>query len=144
MSKKKAHPKAAKPKKLKVEFPSTSLKLTIVAAPLRLLVQTPVVSALQGTTIEVPVEVTRLFGYKGPVEVESVLPKGTKGVTPAKLTVPDGETTAVLKFDATPDATVGSHRVELKAKVKWNGQDLETAATFSLQVEKFVPAEQTF
>ncbi len=135
---------AAKPKKTKVEFPSTPLDLIITPAPLRLLVPRATMAVRQGTAVEIAINVARLYGYKGAVQLEATLPGGVKGVAPVKVTVPEGKTMGVLRFEASPDATTGAQRCTVKAKVKWNGQNLEVSKTFSLEVEASVPANKEF
>ena len=70
--------------------------------------------------------------------------KPDKDVAPVKVTLPEDRMTAVLRFAASPDATAVARHCTVKAKVKWNGQDLEASTTFPFEIEAYVRSEKEF
>lgn len=136
--------KANEPAKLKVEFPVPPVRLTIRGSPINLFVRSKSVRVKQGNVLQLPIELLRHAGFDGPIEITSEPPGGAKGLTAKTITIPQGRTRGVLTWKIAFDAPPGDHKVTVKAKVKFNGQDLQEARTFTLSVQKYEAAKQAF
>ena len=135
---------ANKPQKLKVEFPTLPVVLKITRSPLRLLVNAREVRVKQGFEIDVPVEVLRLYDFKGPVELSVEIPDAAKGLTLRAPTVPEGQSLAVLSASAGIESAVGKHLIKVKAKTKHNDQDVEESRSFNVIIEKYEAPSKAF
>jgi hypothetical protein len=67
-------------------------------------------------------------------ELTLVAPKDVVGLNAAKVTIPKDETETKLVLEASPDATLGEHKLTLQAKLKFNNQDLQWDQPLHLKV----------
>jgi hypothetical protein len=126
---------AAKAKSLNIGFPSTALTLTITPAPVAISTTAPSEPLSQGTKLELPVQVRRLYGYADPVQISMNLPKGVTGLKVAPIAVPKDGTEAKLVIEAASNATPGTHELTIQATARFNNQNLQTTQAVQLTVE---------
>ena len=132
---------AAKPKDIDVFVQTLPLALKVADAPVSIKLANPAVGTVkQGEKLEVPVTIERLYGFADVVNLEVTLPKGMAGVS-GKLDLPANETTGKLTIATDKNAKVGDLKFDLAAKVKFNGQAVETSVPVELKVEA-PPAEE--
>jgi len=127
---------AAKPQNVNVGFASTAVTFRITQAPVSIAAFAPLGALKQGAKVEIPVVVTRLYGFAEAVQVSGAAPQGVGGLSIPAVTIPAGQDRAVLVVAAAADATAGQHPLAVQAAVKFGGQDLQAAQTISLSVEK--------
>ena len=122
----------SQPKEVIDTFYSDLVTVRVVAAPFTL---APVTAAPldQGAKIEIPVNLTRLFGYADPIEVD-LAPQSVKGVTAAKITVAKDQAQVKFVIEAAATAAAGEHPLRLQATVKINGQTLIAEQPFTLKI----------
>ena len=88
----------------------------------------------QGAKIEFTVNLTRRYGFADPVTVGIALPKGTKGLTIAKLTIAKGQATGKFTITANDKATVGDLALNVEATLKLQGQTIKVTQPLKLKV----------
>lgn len=118
-----------------VTEPSTPVFIRITAAPITLPTPAQPAKVKQGEKVEVTVAINRLYDYKDPVELEFTLPKDSKGLKIAKVTVAKDQSEAKVTIEAAADATAGNHAVAIKGTAKFNGQNLTADQTLPVEVE---------
>ena len=121
----------SQPKEVIDTFYSDAITVLIAPAPFAL---APVAPAQleAGGKVEIPVNLTRLFGYADPVEV-SLAPQTIKGLTAAKLTVAKDQSQAKLVLEGAATLPAGEHPLRLQASVKINNQTLVAEQPFTLK-----------
>lgn len=124
---------AAKPKNVKVGSPSTAITLRITAAPIKISVAAPPAALQPGGKVELPVTITRLYGYVDPIEITVKVPGGLKA---QGLTVPKDQSVTTVVLEAEASATPGKHNVTIEATAKLNGQDLKVSQVVVASVIK--------
>jgi hypothetical protein len=129
---------AAKPKPVKVGSPSTAISLTITAAPIRISVAAPSAALKPGGKVELPVTITRLYGYADPVQIVVKAPAGFKveGATAQGLTVTKDQSEAKVVLEAEAGVPLGNHDVSLEVTAKLNKQDLKVTQVVRVSVVK--------
>src|SRR6185437_12124072 len=127
---------AAKPKSLNIGFPSTALTLTITPAPVAISTTPPAEALVQGTKLELPLQVRRLYGYADPVQISVNLPRGVSGLKIGKVSVPTDGTEAKLVIEAASNATPGKHALTIEATARFNNQNLQITQPLLLTVEE--------
>ncbi|MSR42815.1 MAG: hypothetical protein EXS19_02115 [Pedosphaera sp.] len=122
----------SQPKDVIDTFYSDLVTVRVLAAPFTL---APVTAAPldQGAKIEIPINLTRLFDYVDPIEV-NLAPQTIKGVTAAKITVAKDQAQAKFVIEAAATAAAGEHPLRLQATVKINGQTLIVEQPFTLKI----------
>jgi hypothetical protein len=112
-------------------FYSAPIRLVVTPAPIALAPAAPVAVEV-GAKVELPVRITRLYGYADPIELTLVAP-GVKGVS-GKATIPkdQGETKVPLQTDASTPP--GEHTIKLEAKLKLNNQTITVEQPIPLKV----------
>ncbi len=122
----------SQPKDVIDTFYSDFISVRIAPAPFTL---APVAAASleQGAKIEIPVNLTRLFGYADPVDIELSSPT-IKGITAAKITVGKDQSQAKLVIEATAATVAGEHPLRLQASVKINNITLVAEQSLTLKV----------
>jgi murein DD-endopeptidase MepM/ murein hydrolase activator NlpD len=124
----------ATPKDVLASVYSPPIRLKLAPAPITLELGTPSGQVSQGAKLEVPVKITRLFGYADPVEVVLTVPGAVKGVQAAKVTIAKDATTAKLELAAAADATAGDHKLTVQAQLKLNNQNLTVDQPLALKL----------
>jgi len=88
-----------------------------------------------GAKAELPLKLTRRYGFAETVSLEFTGPPGLKSLTAAALTIPAAAADAVLTIEAAPDTPPGSHACFLQAKCLWNGESLPWSLPLTLEVK---------
>jgi hypothetical protein len=87
-----------------------------------------------GAKAEIPVKITRLYGFSDPVNLSLILPKELGGLKAAAATIEKEKTEANLVLEAAGDVKPGQHRCTLQASLKLNNQDLKVEQPLALQI----------
>ncbi len=116
--------------------PSTPVTIKIAEFPITFEGPPAQATVKQGASLELPVKVTRLYGFDQPVNVQVVLPGGVGGIGVQNIQVAQGQADGKLTFAAQPNATVGTHNVTVRVQMNWNGQNLQFDRTVGLTVEE--------
>ena len=124
---------AVKPKDITATFFSQPIIVKVTEAPI---VLKPVAASQvkQGAKVEFTVNLDRKYGFADPVTVGVALPKGTKGLTIAKLTIAKGQATGKLTITATDKATIGDLALHVEATLKLQGQTIKVTQPLKLKV----------
>jgi hypothetical protein len=130
---------AAKPKPINVPVISTPITLKITPAPVILSATQPNAPLKQGDKIEIPVSITRLYGFNDPVTVSAVLPQGVGGLSIPNATVAAGQTQTKLAVTAAANATAGMHELTVRATLRLNNQNLTVDQPIALDVQPTPP-----
>ena len=110
--------KAAEQKNVNVFETSTASVLKITSAPLTLAVTQPAAAIKSGLPGEIPVAVTRLYGFADPLEIELIVPEAVKGVSAAKLTVPPDQAEAKFALVTTAETPAGKHALIARHQIQ--------------------------
>ena len=132
--------KAAAPKDINVAVASQIVTLKVTPAPITLN-QTPPGTVQQGSKLELPVSITRLYGYADPVQLKITVPADAKGLKVAAATIAKDATDVKLAIEVAADAAPGTFTLSVQATSKFNGQDLSVAGNVVVTVQKTEPAE---
>mgnify|MGYP001244675882 CR=1 FL=1 len=124
----------AKPKNVSLAAPSPTVTLRITAAPITMSAMPPG-AVKAGATLEVPVTITRLYGYADAVQLKVQVPEAAKGLKVAEVTIPAGQSAGKIVVEAAADAAAGAHALVVQAVSKFNGQDLSVAENVTITVE---------
>lgn len=124
----------AQPKDLTLTAFSVPIQVKITPAPITLALDSSEASLGQGAKIEIPVKITRLYGYNDPVSLNLTIPKELTGLKIVNATVEKDKNEAKLVLEAAGDAAPGNHRCTLQASLKLNQQDLKVEQPITLKV----------
>ncbi|MFP6611286.1 MAG: PPC domain-containing protein [Pirellulales bacterium] len=127
---------AAKPTDRNVPIVSSSITIKIAPAPITLAATQPTTPLKQGEKIEIPVSITRLFGFAEEVTVTASVPNGIAGISIPKATVAKEQNTAKLTITAAANATEGQHMLAIRAALKLNNQDLVVEQSIAVDIQK--------
>ena len=131
----KAATDAAKPKKINIAFISTPITVKVVPSPITL-ANSAAGTVKQGAKLEVPVNITRLFGFAEQVQVSAKPASGVSGISIKNATIAKGQNAGKLELTATAKATPGEHELILEASLTLNGQNIKTSQTIKFKVEE--------
>jgi hypothetical protein len=126
---------AAKPKNINVTYYTTPVTVKIAPAPLK--VETGALAAplKPGEKQELPVSVSRLYGFADQVALSLVVPDQSIGVKAPDASVAKDQTAGKLVLEAGPQAKPGEHKATLRAKLNFNGQPLQVEQPVTIKVE---------
>jgi hypothetical protein len=127
---------AAKPANRNVAIVSNTITIKIAPAPITLAATQPAAPLKQGEKIEIPVSITRLFGFAEAVTVSAPIPSGVAGISIPNATIAKGQNAAKLTITAAANATAGQHNLTVRAALKLNNQDLTVEQPITLNVQK--------
>lgn len=126
---------AAQPKDIDVFVQSLPIALKVAEAPVNLKLAAPTAGPVkQGEMVELPVSIERLFGFADAAEIVLTVPMNFKGVS-GKLDLAAGAADGKLAIVVAKDAPVGKHALQVTAKVKFNGQPVETSLPVEITIE---------
>lgn len=125
---------AAKPKDVNVYTPVVNITVKVAAAPLNVSATAPDAALKPSSQIEIPLEISRLYGFADAVQIEAVLPKEADGLKAANIDVPADQSTAKIVITSGDQPKPGSYSLLVRAKLKFNGQDLQVEQTVPFQV----------
>ncbi len=127
----------ARLRKVNVAVYSSVQTLTITPAPIVLSLGEVPQRLKPGASIEISVEVERLYAYDDAVDLRLIVPEDRVGIRSSPISIPKGESQATLLVEVTRDALPGEYSLTIQAQLELNGQDLEVEETVSVQVEAF-------
>jgi hypothetical protein len=124
---------AAKPKTLNVVFYSMPVTVRIAAAPVQLTIDQSTLELRAGQKLDLNLKLNRQFGFAEEVKVTLAGADAT-GVKAAETLIAKDAAEAKLMIDAGAAPKVGEHRVNVRAKMTWNGQPLQVDVPLLLKV----------
>ena len=125
---------AAKPKAINVAAASPTVTLKVAEAPITLELTAPV-AAQPGATIEVPIKLSRLYGFADAIALAAKPSGDAKSVTVADLSLPADQTEGKLAVTIGTDTPPGTYNFNVQATAKFNGQDLSVTQPVAVVVE---------
>lgn len=126
----------SKPKDMTLSLVSTPVTIRIAAAPFVLQAKTDRVVAKQDTEFDIPLQVTKRFGFDDKVNLSLRMPSGVAGVRAGGVSIDKGKADATLKLKLAKTATPGEHRVAIRAESKFNNVTVRTEIPIVVQVDK--------
>ena len=112
-------------------FYSPAVNLNVAAVPITLATQVPTNSVAPGAKLEIPVTITRLYGFADGVDLTII---DAKEIKAEKITIPKDQTAGKLIAEAAADAKPGEQKLTLQASLKFNGQDLKLERSIALRL----------
>jgi hypothetical protein len=120
-----------------VQLPSTPITVMVLPKALAKLNVPAAVRVKPGGQAEVVIKIARLHNYKGPFDVQLVLPKGGKGLKAEPTTIPAGANEAHLLIRAVPGAAPGPRpNVIIRAIGRVNGTPTRQEMKLNVTVVK--------
>jgi hypothetical protein len=126
----------ANPRGVNYWAPSTPVTIRIVDFPITVEGPPGQAAVKQGAMLELPVKVTRLYGFDQQVNFQLNLPGGVGGIGIQNFQVPNGQTDGKFVLNVQPNATVGTHNLTVRVQMNWNGQNLQFDRPVALTVEE--------
>lgn len=127
----------AQPRDYSLVFYSNPLALEVRSAPLALTIAAPK-PARPGEKIEVPLELARQFGFADAVYA-GLAPGSESSLHAGDITIPSGESKAKLVVQLDPQIKPGEHRVNIRARMTFNGQGSELVEPLLIDVQPVPP-----
>ena len=124
---------AAKPKTLNVVFYSQPVTIKIAPTPIQLTLDQPALEIRAAQKLELNLKLNRQYGFGEEVKVTLAGADAT-GVKAAETTIAKDAAEAKLTLDAGAAPKAGEHRVNVRAKMTWNGQPLQLDVPLLLKV----------
>ena len=124
----------AKPKDVQFVSYSKPVTVKIEACPIRFKDSKAPVELGKGLKSKVVVNFDRLYGFADSVSLSAKLPDGTKGLKVAEASANKDQSAIDLPIEITADANLGLIHLELIAKLKFNGIDLQTKGNVSIKI----------
>ena len=113
---------------------SAPIQIHIDPSPV-LLTAPATLTVAPGAKADLPLKLTRRYGFAETVSLELVAPPALKGLSATALTIPAAAADATLAIAAAPDTPPGSHACSLQAKCLWNGETLPWSLPLTLEVK---------
>jgi hypothetical protein len=132
----------ARPRQVNYWTYSTPLVIRIAAHPITLENVPAAATVKQGENAEVPLKLTRLYGFDGPVTFQPQLPGGVGGLQIPAVQIANGQAENKLVITAAANATVGTHNMTLRAQMNFNGQNLILDVPLALTVTEVAAMQQ--
>lgn len=129
---------AAKPQKRFIPVVSTPVTLKITPAPITLAELKPA-KVRQGEKLEIPLAITRLYGFKQPVGF-SVVTNGAGGLSIPNVSVPAGQSQGKIVITAAANASPGEFELTVRGTLTLNGQRLNVEQPLNLVIDKMPEA----
>jgi hypothetical protein len=126
----------AAPKDYEASFYSAPIRLTVAAAPIKI-APLATLTVAAGAKVELPVALTRLYGFADAVDLAIVAPdiKGLSG----KVTLAKDQSKTNLSIQADAATPAGEHVVKLEAKLKVGGQAITVEQPLTIKVTGKAP-----
>jgi hypothetical protein len=126
--------KAMAPKEVTAYGYSTPIDLKITASPITVTPPAPIASAKPGAKVDVPVIITRLYGFAEPVDLTLAAPQGVAGFTAAGINIAKDKSQATLSLQLSPDAKPGDYTLALAATLKQNNRPVKVELPLAVKV----------
>lgn len=130
-----------KPTDLKISAPSNRATLKMSPVPFEMKVASESVTLKQGTKLELPVSVKRLYGFDGPIYAQFLGVFNITGLNAPQLTIPAGQSEGLLVIDALAGAAVGRHKSNVQFTCIYNGVQLIAKPDLTLTIEPAAAAK---
>lgn len=114
-----------KPRDLNCYMVSNALRLRIMDLPIATTFGSRVLNVSQDGSVELPVQLSRHYGFADAVRFELLVPDSAKGVSAEAVNLAAGAGDAKLVVKTAPDAATGKHTATVRATFKFNGHNLE-------------------
>jgi hypothetical protein len=132
---------AAKPGDRAIFMASTPVTLRITEGPIVLDAPNEI-TLTQGGEQKLIVALNRRYGFADGVRIEPNIPDGNAKLSTAAIDVAAGQESGELTIKAVADAPPGNRTITLKAKLKFNGFDLEFNRNVQVTVTAPAPTEE--
>ncbi len=133
---------AAKPANVQTFMPATAFVVKITPGPVTLAVTKPSAALKQGTNIEIPISIGRLYDYAEAVTINATVPQGVGGLSAPNVAIAKGQAQTKLVITAAANATPGTHELTVRATMAYNGQTVTIQQPMTLQVDAVVPPKK--
>ena len=135
--------KEDEPRNVTASIPAVALLLDVKPAPITLELQMSKVSLRPGNQFEIPVTVSRMFGFKDSVNLTLSVPESIQGVKldGDTVTVGEDQTRGRLVIVATKQATTGQHALNVRAQVKYKNHELDMSVPLEIVIEEEAKTE---
>lgn len=131
----------ANPRNINIGLPSTPITIKITAAPVTIAIgASPAIK--QGSKLEIPITINRLYGFTNPVQFNVQLPSGVGGINVAQLTIAANQNQGNLVVNTANNATPGRHELTLRASLQFNNQNVQLTETLPLTIEQITVAKK--
>ncbi|MFP6872742.1 MAG: hypothetical protein VCA55_04460 [Verrucomicrobiales bacterium] len=130
----------SKPKDLQFTGYSMPLMVKIEEAPVRIITVQPPAELQKESKGEVTVNIERRYGFAEAIKLQVKFADGIKGLAAPEVTIAKDQTQAKIVIEAKADAPAGVSRLEVIAKLKFNGIDLQTKTPVELNITEPAPA----
>jgi hypothetical protein len=117
---------------LSASFYSSPIRLLVTPAPIALTPPAAPVSVEAGGKVEVPIRITRLYGYTDPVDV-TLVATNVKGVS-GKAAIAKDQAEAKLPIQADASTPAGDYPLKLQATLKLNNQPITVEQPITIKV----------
>ena len=131
----------ANPQGRSVNIPSNSLTIKVVEFPFKIDALADAISVKQGEKLEVPIKVSRQYGFTGAINIQHQLPGGVNGLGVQNVNIPDNQTDFKFEVNAQPTATVGEHLCTARLIINFNGTALTMERPLKITIVEVKPAE---
>jgi hypothetical protein len=92
-----------------------------------------------GDKQELAVNLSRLYGFADQVALSLVVPDQSIGVKASDVNVPKDQSTGKLMLEVGPDAKAGEHQALVRAKLSFNGQQLQIEQPVTIKIDAPAP-----
>jgi hypothetical protein len=130
---------AAKPKNVNVALYSTPVTVKIAPAPVKIEPSMPGTPMKPGEKQELPVSVSRLYGFADQVALSLVVADASIGVKAPDVNVPKDQSAGKLMLEVGPQAKPGEYKALVRAKLSFNGQSLQTEQPVTIKIDAPAP-----
>ena len=110
------------------------ITLKIAASPVELALGSSSVTLKKSSKTEITAKITRLYGFKDPVEISLVVPEGIKGLSAQKITIPADQVEGKIVLETSTDVPLKEQKVNFQTVAKLNGKKLKTEQPLSVTV----------
>jgi hypothetical protein len=126
--------KALAPKDTLAYGYSTPIPIKITPAPITLAPPAVPGPVKAGGKIDVPVTITRLYGFAEPVDMSVVIPPGVTGITVANVQIAANATQATLSIQTAANTKPGDYALTLAAALKPNNVPIKLEQPIRVQI----------
>lgn len=124
---------AYKPADLTETMVSPQFYVHLVASPIG--VEVADAERVAGETFDLPVQITRDYGFADAIQIDAQLPGNFNNANPMKLTINADQNGGNLQIVTNENTNPGTYPVTVKATAKFNNVNVETTTTINLVVK---------
>jgi hypothetical protein len=126
---------AAQPRNVNFWTPSTPVVIRIVESPVQVEGLPEKIVIKPGEKVEIPVKITRSYGFQGPVNLNWQSSGGINGVQLPNVQIANGQNEGKLVVNAAQNAPPGQHALRVQVQLNFNGQNVVTEKALELSIE---------